>query len=127
MITKRLAEYRTRYSQLHVELASAVQERSLALLTECHGITVAALIRLREWLVAEKVTHVVMESTGSYWIPIFNILEDHFVVVLANPEEVLPFKIVCVIAPECPRVRRVKAARFLHLFTILCSDLTHPA
>jgi len=50
--------------------------------------TVAALIRLREWLVAEKVTHVVMESTGSYWIPIFNILEDHFVVVLANPEEV---------------------------------------
>jgi transposase len=31
---------------------------------------------------------VVMESTGSYWVPIFNILEDHFVVVLANPEEV---------------------------------------
>jgi transposase len=50
--------------------------------------TVAALIRLREWLVAEKITHVVMESTGSYWIPIFNILEDHFTVVLANPEEV---------------------------------------
>jgi transposase len=50
--------------------------------------TVAALIRLREWLVAERITHVVMESTGSYWIPIFNILEDHFVVVLANPEEV---------------------------------------
>jgi transposase len=29
-----------------------------------------------------------MESTGSYWVPIFNILENHFVVVLANPEEV---------------------------------------
>src|SRR5215469_7314667 len=50
--------------------------------------TVAALIRLREWLLAERITHVVMESTGSYWVPIFNILEDHFVVVLANPEEV---------------------------------------
>jgi transposase len=50
--------------------------------------TVPALIRLREWLIAENVTHVVMESTGSYWIPVFNILEDHFVVVLANPEEV---------------------------------------
>jgi len=50
--------------------------------------TVAALIRLRDWLIGEKVTHVVMESTGSYWIPVFNILEDHFVVVLANPEEV---------------------------------------
>ena len=31
--------------------------------------TVAALIRLREWLVTERITHVVMESTGSYWIP----------------------------------------------------------
>src|SRR5262249_28076241 len=49
--------------------------------------TVAALIRLREWLVAKRITHGVMESTGSYWISIFNILEDHFVVVLANPEE----------------------------------------
>ena len=51
-------------------------------------VTVPALIRLRDWLIAEKATHVVMESTGSYWIPVFNILEDHFVVVLANPEEV---------------------------------------
>jgi transposase len=49
---------------------------------------VAALQRLREWLTNKKVTHVVMESTGSYWIPVFNILEDHFVIVLANPEEV---------------------------------------
>lgn len=40
-------------------------------------VTVPGLIRLREWLVEEKVTHVVMESTGSYWIPVFNILEDH--------------------------------------------------
>lgn len=51
-------------------------------------VTVPGLMRLRDWLAAEKVTHVVMESTGSYWIPVFNILEDHFVVVLANPEEV---------------------------------------
>ena len=48
----------------------------------------AALPRLREWLANKKVSHVVMESTGSYWIPVFNILEDHFVIVLANPEEV---------------------------------------
>ncbi len=50
--------------------------------------TVTDLLRLREWLVAEDITHVVMESTGSYWIPVFNILEGHFVIVLANPEEV---------------------------------------
>ena len=28
------------------------------------------------------------ESTGSYWIPVFNVLEGHFSIVLANPEEV---------------------------------------
>jgi transposase len=41
-----------------------------------------------EWLQREAVTHVVMESTGSYWIPVFNLLEGHFTIVLANPEEV---------------------------------------
>ena len=46
------------------------------------------LIGLRDWLISEKITNVVMESTGSYWIPVFNILEGHFVIVLANPEEV---------------------------------------
>ena len=56
--------------------------------TQRFDTTVTALLRLREWLIAENITHVVMESTGSYWIPIFNILENHFVVVLANPEEV---------------------------------------
>jgi len=50
--------------------------------------TVPALERLRQWLRDEQVTHVAMESTGSYWIPVFNLLEDHFTVVLANPEEV---------------------------------------
>lgn len=50
--------------------------------------TVPSLTRMRDWLIGQHVTHVVMESTGSYWIPVFNILEDHFVVVLANPEEV---------------------------------------
>jgi transposase len=29
-----------------------------------------------------------MESTGSYWIPVFNLLEGHVTIVLANPEEV---------------------------------------
>jgi transposase len=50
--------------------------------------TVPALERLRAWLQEERVTHVAMESTGTYWIPIFNILEEQFAIVLANPEEV---------------------------------------
>ena len=50
--------------------------------------TVPVLERLRSWLHEEGVTDVVMESTGSYWIPVFNLLEGHVRVVLANPEEV---------------------------------------
>jgi transposase len=31
---------------------------------------------LRDWLVAEQVTHVTMEATGSYWRPVWYVLED---------------------------------------------------
>ena len=52
------------------------------------GTITAELERLRQWLQAEGVTHVVMESTGSYWKPVFNVLEDSVRVYLANPQEV---------------------------------------
>jgi transposase len=52
------------------------------------GTITAELERLRRWLQAEGITHVVMESTGSYWKPVFNVLEDGFKVYLANPHEV---------------------------------------
>jgi transposase len=34
------------------------------------------LLKLRDWLVDEKVTLVVMEATGDYWRPTFYLLED---------------------------------------------------
>jgi transposase len=46
------------------------------------------LERLRDWLKQQRVTHVVMESTGSYWKPVFNVLESSVQVYLANPQEV---------------------------------------
>jgi transposase len=46
------------------------------------------LERLREWLKQEQITHVVMESTGSYWKPVYNVLEGDMKVYLANPQEV---------------------------------------
>jgi transposase len=52
------------------------------------GVNVADLERLRDWLCKEAITHVVMESTGSYWKPVFNVLEDSIKVYLANPHEV---------------------------------------
>jgi transposase len=53
-----------------------------------YGTTMAELESLREWLQQEGITHAVMESTGSYWKPVFNVLEDSITVYLANPQEV---------------------------------------
>jgi transposase len=44
------------------------------------------LLQLRDWLVAAHCTHVAIESTGVYWKPVFNILEDALTVILINPE-----------------------------------------
>jgi transposase len=52
------------------------------------GTTVSELKTLREWIVSERCTDVIMESTGSYWKPVFNILEGRVRVSLANPQEV---------------------------------------
>jgi transposase len=39
---------------------------------------------MADWLAAEGVTNVAMESTGVFWKPIFNILENRFTVLLVN-------------------------------------------
>lgn len=49
----------------------------------------ADLGRLADWLAACRVTHVAMESTGVYWIPIFEILDARgFQVILVNAQHV---------------------------------------
>src|SRR5512136_1265675 len=50
------------------------------------GTMTADLLALSDWLTAQGVTHVAMESTGEYWKPIFNILEGNFEVLLANAQ-----------------------------------------
>src|SRR5258707_15475391 len=42
------------------------------------------LLSLADWLRAEGCGPVVMESTGSYWRPVFNLLEGQFDVLVAN-------------------------------------------
>jgi transposase len=48
------------------------------------GTTTRELLELRDWLEANGVTHVAMESTGIYWKPIFYVLEGSFTCLLAN-------------------------------------------
>lgn len=46
------------------------------------------LERLRDWLTEEGCTHAVMEATGVYWKPVYNVLESHITVSVVNPEHV---------------------------------------
>lgn len=46
------------------------------------------LRKLSQWLCENNCSEVCMESTGKYWIPIFNILEDSCNITLAHPKYV---------------------------------------
>jgi transposase len=48
------------------------------------GTMTADLLALADWLRAQEVRHVAMESTGVYWQPIYNLLEEEFTLLLAN-------------------------------------------
>lgn len=48
----------------------------------------SSLKSLRDWCQTEKVTHVAMESTGVYWKPVFNVLEEDFQILLVNARHV---------------------------------------
>lgn len=47
-----------------------------------------SLKKLREWCQSKGVTHIAMESTGIYWKPVFNIMEEYFEVILVNARHV---------------------------------------
>lgn len=55
---------------------------------ESFSTTTKGLLQLNDWLTSLEVTDVVMESTGVYWKPVWNILESNFQLVLANAKHV---------------------------------------
>ena len=44
--------------------------------------------KLKQWIIDNNCKDVCMESTGKYWIPIFNILEDSCNVTITHPKYV---------------------------------------
>ena len=50
------------------------------------------ILRFKEWLIENNCYDVCMESTGKYWIPVFNLLEDKINVVIASPKWVRAVK-----------------------------------
>ena len=46
------------------------------------------LLALADWLQERGLTHVALESTGEYWKPVYNILEDQFTLLVVNAHHV---------------------------------------
>lgn len=46
------------------------------------------LLALGDWLNSRGVTHVAMESTGEYWKPVYNLLEDNYTVLVVNAQHI---------------------------------------
>jgi transposase len=76
---------------VHEETVVACRRRLISdgqaeLEIETFRTTSAGLRELLDWLKAWGVTHVAMESTGVYWIPVWNVLEGQFKLVLENAQ-----------------------------------------
>jgi transposase len=52
------------------------------------GTMTSDLLALADWLAEQGVTHVAMESTGVYWKPLWNLLEDQFTLLLVNAQHI---------------------------------------
>ena len=51
-----------------------------------------SILEFKQWLINNNCHDVCMESTGKYWIPVFNLLEDQINVTIANPKWVKAVK-----------------------------------
>ena len=51
----------------------------------------AYILAPADWLVAQGDTHVAMESTGVFWKPILNVMEERFAVLLVNARHLNKF------------------------------------
>jgi transposase len=72
------------------ELVSCIRIHENGIRQECRTFktTVKELLALSEWMTSEGVTHVVMEATGTYWKPVWHVLEASFTLILANAAHV---------------------------------------
>ena len=51
-----------------------------------------SILAFKQWLLDNSCRDVCMESTGKYWVPVFNLLEDDINVTIANPKWVKAVK-----------------------------------
>ena len=52
--------------------------------TKSFGTMTSELMEMVEWLKDQGVTHAAMEATGNFWMPLYNLLEGHFELIVTN-------------------------------------------
>ncbi|WP_228100953.1 IS110 family transposase [Paenibacillus donghaensis] len=87
-ILERCAGLDVHQDNIVVCLLSGPLEKKPSKEIQTFGTTTKELLQLQEWLLARECTHVAMESTGVYWKPIWNVLEDMCELTLANPTRI---------------------------------------
>ncbi len=73
-------------SMIKASIAKGPLDKPPKFYTRTFSTMTSDLLKMKDWLRENEVEAVAMESTGVYWKPIFNILEDEFPVILANPQ-----------------------------------------
>lgn len=69
-------------------VVATVQGTDIEVETRTFGTFTSELKELGLWLNSLGVTHIAMESTGIYWKPVFNILEEDFEILLVNARHI---------------------------------------
>jgi len=69
-------------------IVATIQGKGTKIETKSFNTFTSSLIKLREWLLKNGVTHIAMESTGVYWKPVFNVLGDDVKLLLVNARHV---------------------------------------
>ena len=73
-------------------IATTNKENITSYITKSFSTLNPDLYIFRDWLIAHDCHDVCMESTGKYWIPVFNILEECVHVILVHPKYVRAIK-----------------------------------
>ena len=68
--------------------ARAVEDGKVVREIRESGTFTSELLALRDWLKDRGITVVAMESTGSYWRPVYNILEGEFEILVCNAQHI---------------------------------------
>jgi len=69
-------------------LVATIRGTGLQEETRSYDAYTSSIEELRDWLKSNNITHVAMESTGVYWKPVYNILEEDFEILLVNARHI---------------------------------------